>query len=151
MCIRDRHVTEQAVPFFSHISFGVVQLELDFLGYEGVAVDLAMGMGHRHPHHVAAVLNDTNILDVFVRGDGLIPFHPEVDEFLNMGGGELRQGDGMLGGIEDHLAFSVSRRRLKEIRRHRIGNGRGLRQGGKIFIVFIDIEMVRDLAGSRCV
>lgn len=51
---RGQHIAEQAVMLVIHIGFGIVQLELELFGNEGVSVDLAVGMRHGHAHYIAA-------------------------------------------------------------------------------------------------
>ena len=105
-------------------------------------------MGHGHPHHFAAVFKNKDVFDLFICTEGFIPLRPKVYQLFDVRRGQLRQGNGVLRRVEDHLALAVGGCRFKEIGGNRIRLGRILRQRRKIVVVFIDIEMLRDLAGT---
>ena len=147
--LRVQHVAEQAAALLLLVRPGVFHLQLQLLGQEGVAVNLAVGMGHGHAHHVPPVLEDEHVLNLRVGGQRLVPLHPQVHQLDDVRGGQLGQGDGVLGGVEDHLALAVAGGRLEEIGGHVVGRRRVGGQGGKIVVVFVDVVVLRHLARAR--
>ena len=105
-------------------------------------------MRHRNADRLAAVFKDKHILDPFILPQCVKPLAPQIDQLLHMIVRKLRDGCRMTGRIKDHFAFSICRRRFKKIVGHIVGRGRVLAQRWKIVVVFIDVIMLRHLAGA---
>ena len=80
-----KQLAEEAFPLFLVVFPRAVQFFLDFFRQEGVAVSLAMGMGHGDAHHIAAVFKNKDIFDVFVRPHIIEAFPPHFGEFVDVG------------------------------------------------------------------
>ena len=76
----------------------------------GVAVDLTVRMGQRHPDFLAAVLETEHLLDARCghQVGGAVP--PCVDDEPGMRRFEPRERTGVVAGEADHLAAAVTRR-----------------------------------------
>ena len=141
-------VAEQAAAALGIVPLRVVDLQLQLFGQEGVAVDLPVRVGHGHAHDVAAVFEDKDVFDLFVRAQGIIALRPQIDELFDVCGRQLRQGDGVLRRVQDHLALAVARRGGEKVVRDVVRLRRILRQGGEIVIVLVNVEVIRHLAAA---
>ena len=76
----------------------------------GIAVDLTVRMGQRHPDLLAAVLEAEHLLDARCghQVGGAMP--PRLDDQPRMRRFQLRERPGVVAGKADHLAAAVPRR-----------------------------------------
>ena len=102
----------------------------------GVAVDLAVRMGQRHPDLLAAVLEAEHLLDAGHghQVGGAVP--PRLDDQAGVRRFQLRERCGVVAGKADHLAAAVpgsgheavAGGRTRRLARRRTGSGTGSRR-----------------------
>ena len=143
------HVAEEASALFGVVFARRFELELELLGHEGVAVDLAVRMGHRDAHRLTAVFKDEDVFDLFVLRELFKPLAPQVDQLRHMVVRQFGDRRRVPGRIEDDLAFAVGGRGFEEVVRHVVRLGGRLAQRREVVVVFEHVVVVRHLARAR--
>ena len=105
-------------------------------------------MRHGYADHIAAVFKDKDILDFFVLFQCTKPRRPKINQFPDVADAQLRQGDGVVGRVEDDLTLAIGLFGLIKLCCNIVRNRRILGQCRKVVVVFINGKMIRNLAGA---